>query len=86
MKRTRQQQTAIWKRQKKLTLQLFAFSFLYIIVWFPTTMLAILHALVFLKIRYSPDIQHNYIIKSIFVRIEVDICIVHKNIYYEKII
>jgi hypothetical protein len=47
MKRIRQQQTGAWKRQKILTLQLLAVSSLYIIVYLPTTILAILHVLAF---------------------------------------
>ena len=47
MKRVRQQQNGAWKRQKRLTLQLFAFSSLYVGIWFPTAIVAILHALAF---------------------------------------
>ena len=47
MKRIRQQQTRVWQRQKKLTLQLLAFSSLYVVVWLPTTTFAILRALAF---------------------------------------
>lgn len=44
MRRIRRQRSYVWKRQKRLTLQLFAFSFLYVIVFTPTTVLALLHA------------------------------------------
>ena len=43
MNRIRQQQRSVWKRQKRLTLQLLAFSSLYIVVFFPTTAVAIIN-------------------------------------------
>ena len=45
MKKIRHHQAPTWKRQKRLTLQLFAFSFLYVIVFVPTSLLAIIHVL-----------------------------------------
>ena len=46
-KRIRRQQAAGWKRQKRLTLQLFAYSSLYLLTWLPMTIVALLHVLVF---------------------------------------
>jgi hypothetical protein len=47
MKRIRQQQTDTWKRQKRLTLQLLAFSSVYIIAYLPTTTLAVFRILAY---------------------------------------
>jgi hypothetical protein len=44
MRRIRRRRSYVWNRQKRLTLQLFAFSFLYVIVFTPTTLLALLRA------------------------------------------
>ncbi|CAF3918459.1 unnamed protein product [Adineta steineri] len=44
MSRIRQRQILIWKRQRKLTLQLFILSLLYIIVWVPATVISILQS------------------------------------------
>jgi hypothetical protein len=60
MKRIRQQQNQTWKRQKRLTLELLTFSSLYVIIWFPTTMVVILHALAFPNL-YN-DISNLYYI------------------------
>ena len=45
MRKIRHSQSQTWKRQKRLTLQLFAFSFLYVIVFVPTCLLAIIRVL-----------------------------------------
>ena len=61
MSRIRQQRISVWKRQKRLTLQLLAFSSLYIAVWFPTTTVAVLNKL-FLPNLYTdvPAIYNIY--------------------------
>ena len=61
MKRIRQQQRATWKQMRKLTLQLLSFSSLYLITWFPTTILAIIHSL-FIPNLYTllPGIYYMY--------------------------
>jgi hypothetical protein len=61
MKRIRQQQRGSWKRQKKLTLQLFSFSSLYFFTWFPMTVVALLHSL-FLPNLYDemPNLYYIY--------------------------
>jgi len=47
MRKIRSQRRLIWKRQKKLTIQLLTFSSLHTIVWTPSTVIAILQTLVF---------------------------------------
>lgn len=47
MKKVRQQHQRTWERQKKLTLQLLSFSLIYVIVYLPTTIMAILRKLAF---------------------------------------
>ena len=58
MRRVRQGYHRIWKRQRRLTLQLFALSSLYLIVWFPTTVVALLHA--FLLPNLYEDVPNIY--------------------------
>ena len=53
MRRIRRRRAYVWERQKRLTLQLFAFSFLYVIVYTPTAVVALLHAFAF------PDLYDN---------------------------
>jgi hypothetical protein len=61
MSRIRQQRGSVWRRQKRLTLQLLAFSSLYIVVWFPTTTLAVIRNM-FLASVYDdvPGIYYMY--------------------------
>ncbi|CAF3918477.1 unnamed protein product [Adineta steineri] len=44
MRKIRQRQILTWKRQRKLTLQLFILSLLYIIGWVPSTVISILQS------------------------------------------
>ncbi|UJR14554.1 hypothetical protein I4U23_001551 [Adineta vaga] len=44
MKRTRQRQVITWKRQRKLTLQLFFLSSLFVLGWAPSTILSIIQS------------------------------------------
>ena len=61
MKRVRQHQSGTWKRQKRLTLQLLAFSSLYVGIWFPTATVAILHTLAFPNIYEDvPNLYEIY--------------------------
>lgn len=60
MKRIRRQRGATWKRQKRLTLQLFAYSSLYLLTWLPMTLVALLHVLAFPNLYY--DIPNLYYI------------------------
>jgi hypothetical protein len=59
MRKTRRRQSLIWKRQRKLTLQLLALSLLYIVGWAPSTILSIIGAFFF---RITVWIYHNWII------------------------
>ena len=61
MKRIRLENARLWQRQKKLTLQLFAFSSLYVLVWFPTTCVAILRALLLPNLYNDlPDLYYIF--------------------------
>ena len=62
MKRIRHQQRATWKCQKRLTLQLLSFSSLYLIVWFSTTVLAIIRTFIFPRLyKVLPNLYYfNY--------------------------
>ena len=53
MRRVRRQQNDNWRRQRKLTLQLFAFTSLYLAVYVSTTTVAILH------ITVLPDLYND---------------------------
>ena len=46
MKRIRRQQRCTWKTRRKLTVQLLSFSSLYLIIWFSTSLLAIIRTFV----------------------------------------
>ena len=61
MRRIRLQRSYVWKRQKRLTLQLFAFSSLYVAVFTPTTILALLHAFAFPNLYDDmPNLYYMY--------------------------
>jgi len=45
MRKVRQRQSRTWKKQKKLTLQLLAFSSLYILGWSPSVIISIIETI-----------------------------------------
>ena len=65
MKKVRQQHHRTWQRQKKLTLQLLAFSSVYVIIYLPTTTMAILRKLVFPNL-YDERSKVYYIFHMIY--------------------
>jgi hypothetical protein len=59
MRKIRQRQSRTWQKQKKLTLQLLAFSSLYIVGWGPSTVISILEKFFFPKLfDERPDLYY----------------------------
>ena len=76
MKRIRRQRGATWKRQKRLTLQLFAYSSLYLFTWFPMTMVAVLHVLAFPGLYvYLPNLYYIYHLSYFVCPLQSFLCI-----------